>query len=265
VDAVAALARWTELVQRPEAEIPLDEAALLISASANPALDVTAQLERLDALGSRVDRADVDSLLRVLFEQERLRGDRGSYHGPDNSYLDRVLDRRLGIPISLAVVLLEVGRRAGVALDAVGMPGHFLVRDPARPHQLIDPFDAGQRLDLGACERLLQAATGDATHLSPEMLATSNRHAILARMLANLDRNFAMRQDRTALSWLCDLRMALPVAAASDRTQLAGRLARLGRFDVAAAVLEDVAGALPAERVAARLLAQAATFRARLN
>ncbi len=258
-------ARWVELVQRPEAEVPLDEAALLISASANPALDVAAQLGRLDELGGRVGRPELGPLIGLVYGELGVAGNRDGYYDPANSYLDQVLDRRLGIPISMAVLLIEIGRRAGVRLEAVGMPGHFLVRDPARADQLIDPFEQGRRLDRPACEELLQAATGQATRLTPEMLAPTGAHSILARMLANLDRCFELRQDRRSLSWVCDLRIAVPGAAPTDRTQLAGRLATLGRFDSAADLLEQVAGRVGSERVQSRLMEQASAFRARLN
>ncbi len=258
-------ARWADLVRRPEPEVPLDEAALLISAAADPGLDVDAQMARLDDLGARVGSDEPDAVSRLLFGELGLRGDRDGYYQPVNSYLDRVLDRGLGIPITLAVLLVEVGRRAGVVLEAVGMPGHFLVRDPARPGTLIDPFDAGRPLDMAGCERLLHQTTGATARLTPEMLAATGAHAVLARMLANLDRAFEMAQDRRSLSWVCDLRLALPAATMGDRTQLAGRLASLGRLDVAASVLEQVAGAVTSERVRARLVEQAGTFRARLN
>lgn len=245
--------------------MPLDEAALLISATAQGDLDVGAQLRRLDDLAGRVVPGDLASLNHVLYTETGLRGDREGYYHPDNSFLDRVLDRRLGIPITLAVVLIEVGRRAGVTLEAVGMPGHFLVRDPSIPHALLDPFDGGRLLDLAACERLLHQTTGATTRLTPEMLAATGPHAILARMLSNLDRAFEMRQERMSLSWVCELRLALPSASMGDRTQLAGRLASLGRLDVAASVLEQVAATVTSERVRARLTEQAGSFRARLN
>lgn len=250
----------------PEAAVPLDEAALLISASANPALDVPAQLRRLDRIAEQIGRKpDLSALLRLLFEQMGLRGDRQSYDDPANSYLDRVLDRRLGIPISLSVIVIEVGRRCGVELEAVGMPGHFLVRDPAEPDALIDAFDGGRRLDHAGCERLLGSVSGSTASLTPEMLAPTGRWATLSRMLANLDRSFDRRGDRSALVWVSELRWRVPRAALADRTQLAGRLAALGRFDTGAAVLEDAAAAARIPRLQERLRADALTLRARLN
>ena len=252
-------------MQFPEDTVPLAEAALLISAHANPALDVTSQLRRLDELATRVDRSDLSALCRVLFDQVGLRGDREHYDDPANSYIDQVLDRRLGIPISLSVLLIEVGRRCGVTLEAVGMPGHFLVRDPRAPEHLIDAFDQGRRLDRAHCERLLRAVTGSAGRLTPNLLATSGTWATLARMLANLDRSFERRGDTASLTWVSELRMSIPAAAVGDRRQLAGRLAALGRLNAAAAVLEETAGAVTGPEIREQLLDEATTLRARLN
>jgi regulator of sirC expression with transglutaminase-like and TPR domain len=261
---VDVLGRWAETIRRPEAEVPLDEAALLISACAQPQLDVDAQLHRLDRLAEGIGAADTASVCHLLFDQLGLRGDRDGYDEPANSYLDRVLDRRLGIPISLSVLLVEIGRRCGVRLEPVGMPGHFLVRDPADPEALLDPFDRGRRLDRAGAEQLLRLTTGEDARLTPEKLATTGTHTILARMLANLDRSFERRRDRASLAWVCDLRLELPQAALGDRLQLAMRLGALGRFHVAATVLEETATVQP-EETRDRLLREALSLRARLN
>lgn len=245
--------------------MPLDEAALCIAAAARPGLDVAGQLARLDDLAARIKQPDTSEVARVLFDEVGLRGDQDSYDDPDNSFLDRVLDRRRGIPISLSVIMIEVARRGGVTLEPVGMPGHFLVRDPAAPSELIDAFDGGRRLDRAACEVLLRRVTGATSGLTPAMLAPTGTRAVLARMLANLDRSYADREDRPSLGWVCDLRLALPGAPVGDRTQLAARLASLGRFDVAAGVLEAAARTVSAERVSQRLRQEAESLRARLN
>ena len=252
-------------MELPEAQVPLDEAALLISAHANPELDVPAQLRRLDAIAEGVVPREVPALCRVLFGELELRGDRERYDDPLNSYLDQVLDRRRGIPISLAVLLIEIGRRCGLRLEAVGMPGHFLVRDPAAPGELIDAFDAGRRLGHADCERLLRAATGGAAPLTPEMLSTTGPWATLTRMLANLDGSFGRRRDQSSLAWVSDLRLRIPKASLADRAQLAARLAALGRLDAAATVLEDAAGRTRAVDARQRLLSEAASLWARLN
>lgn len=261
------LDRWQELVRRPEPEIPLDEAALLISAASSPTLDVDGELSRLDSIAALVRRPALDALCRLLFEDLGLTGDRESYGDPRNSYLDQVLRRRRGIPISLSVLLMEVGRRCGVTLEGVGMPGHFLVRESGATDVYVDAFDRGRRLDTEGCERLFRNVTGAGMALSPGMLAPSDRRAILARMLANLDRSFEDRSDRVSLAWVSELRARLPGRTPGDQTQLAGRLVQLGRFDRAADVLEEAAAQASAsgDGSSERLLARAATLRARLN
>lgn len=259
------LARWVECVQKPDTEVRLDEAAFLIAACASPDLDLADQMGRLDEMAGRVVHGDVTDLCRVVFDDLGFKGDDESYDDPANSYLDRVLDRRRGIPITLAVLLMEVGRRCGVPLEGVGMPGHFLVRDPSRPADLIDAFNRGRRLDRDACERLLRSVTGVTGRLTSEMVAPIGPHAILARMLANLDGSFFRRNDRVSLGWVSELRALLPGAPIGDRAQLASRLAVLGRFDAAATVLEDASTEVSADRVRDRILAEAVSMRARLN
>ena len=228
----------------PEEAIPLDEAALLIAAGADPSLDVSAQLARLDALASQQrGAAGTEQVCHLVFTTLGLRGDSQTYDDPRNSYLHEVLDRRLGIPISLSVLLMEIGRRCGVALEGVGMPGHFLVRDPDRPDQLIDAFSGGRRLDHAECARLVQAVAGQAIELSGDMLATVGSRSILARMLANLDHSFRRRRDRNGVRWVTSLRAAIPGLSMADRMALADGLAGLGSYEEAAAHLEEMARA----------------------
>ena len=133
VDRMDWLSRWRELMERPERNLPLDEAALVIAAVADPNLDVPAQLSRLDDVAAQIGTADTERVCRWLFETLHLKGDHQSYDDPRNSYLHQILDRRLGIPISLSVLLIEIGRRCGVNLEGVGMPGHFLVQGSQLP------------------------------------------------------------------------------------------------------------------------------------
>ncbi len=149
--------RFTELMARPEPEIALDEAALLVAAHAHPELDVDARLAQLDALATRVAGFSAGELSTLLFVSEGFRGNDSDYGDPSNSFLDDVLDRRLGIPISLSVVMLEVGRRCGLQLHGVGMPGHFLVGGGAG--EWFDPFHDGARLDLAGARRCSRSCT----------------------------------------------------------------------------------------------------------
>lgn len=258
------LARWRHIVQRPE--VPLDEGALLIAAHGNPGLDVDAQLARLDELAATVAQADADGICAMLFGDLGLRGDDRTYDDPRNSYLDQVLDRRLGIPISLSVLLIEVGRRRGVPLEGVGMPGHFLVRDPTAPGLLIDAFGGGRRLDHQACEQLLRRTMRRPVLLEQTMLDTVTPRAILARMLANLHNSFTRRADRQGLVWVTRLRAATPGLPSGNRVELATDLAGFGLFDEAADLLDALADDHEIdEGVSAKLRARATGLRANLN
>ena len=123
--------RFTDLMRRPEPAIPLDEVALLIAAHDHP-VDLDAELGALDDLAASVASPDPAMVAERLFVDLGYAGNSADYGDPRNSYLDEVRARRLGIPITLSVLMLEVARRRGVELAGVGMPGHFLVRAPVR-------------------------------------------------------------------------------------------------------------------------------------
>lgn len=264
-----ATARFAELVARSEDAIPLDEAALLIAAHAHPELDVAELLVRLDELAAPVPPGDADSLARQLFRDLRYRGNTEDYGDPRNSYLDDVIARRLGIPITLSVLMLEVGRRARVALVGVGMPGHFLVSvadqraSDVADAPYFDPFDGGRRLDLEGCGALFAALHGPSERFEARYLEPVGPRAILARMLANLERALAGR-DPGSGRWVVRLHLALPGLTASQRRQLAHRLGSFGAFSEAAAALESLASAL-ADDAARTVELEARALRARAN
>ncbi len=257
-----ATARFGELVARPEAEIPLDEAAVLIGAHAVPGLDVAHQLARLDELAGTCPAATLDGLCRHLFDDLGFAGNRDDYLDPRNSYLHEVLDRRTGIPISLSVVVLEVGRRLGVPLAGVGMPAHFLVRHLGEPATFLDPFDGGVRLTESDCEAIFRVLGGTGTWV-PAYLDPVGPRAILTRMLVNLQGIF-MPKDLHSAAWVLRLRLLIPGLELAERVALARGLGSLGQFDAAGAALEGAAAVAPAE-AADRLRAQARALRARNN
>ena len=194
------LARFAELVQRPEDEVPLDEAALW-AAAGDHEVDVSARMAELDALAAGAPDATVESMCRHLFVAEGFAGNTEDYYDPANSHLDAVLDRRLGIPISLAVVLIEVGRRAGLTLEGVNAPGHFLVRSAGR---VLDPFAGGRTVP-------------DA---DVETAPVAGAHVILARMLANLKAVHIQRGDVTRLRQVLRFRTVVPGVPEADRAEL---------------------------------------------
>jgi regulator of sirC expression with transglutaminase-like and TPR domain len=212
--------RWRELLGG-RGELPLDEAALVIAAHANPALDIRAELQRLDKLAAEVGQPTTDAVCDLLFNRCGFIGDQVSYDHPRNSLLDEVLTRRRGMPISLSVVLIEVARRCGIRLEGVGMPGHFLVRDPANPGVFIDSFAGGRRIDSKGCADIYRRVAGPGARLVPEMLRPVGTLSILGRMLANLDGSFERRHDSRSTSWVIRLRLALPSVGVDQRVELA--------------------------------------------
>jgi regulator of sirC expression with transglutaminase-like and TPR domain len=247
-------------------EPPLAESALLIAAHANPELDVGGHLALFEEMAERVAAPDTTSVCALLFNALGLRGNHDDYDDPRNSFLDEVLKRRLGLPISLAVLLIEIGRRCGIPLEGVGMPGHFLVRDRRDPEHLIDPFEGGRRLDFRACQDLLRATVGGDALLEPDMLQGVGSTAIVARMLTNLDRSYQRRGDLGALTWVTRLRIALRGRPAAEQLDVAGRAAALGWIDQAAEILDRVAGQPElASEFARRLRGRSLSMRASLN
>ncbi|HVB38843.1 MAG TPA: transglutaminase-like domain-containing protein, partial [Vicinamibacterales bacterium] len=191
--------RFVLVASSPEPDLAV--AALMIARLEHPRLDASPYLARLDAMGTSV-RARLDAALaafheqtdhvelpvadqvsivnRYLFAEEGFAGNREQYEDPRNSCLNDVLDRRTGIPISLAVIYLEVGRRAGVRVEGVNFPGHFLLRargasPEAYGHRplIIDAFDRGALLSEGDCRDLLRRQAGEEAPFSTRLLAAA--------------------------------------------------------------------------------------------
>lgn len=231
-----AVARFLNLVSG--AEPALDEAALAVAAGADPALDRAAALAELDRLAEGV--TDVDSLVNRLFVEAGFTGNAEDYYDPRNSLLPEVLDRRTGIPITLAIVAMEVGRRAGVPLEGVGMPGHFLVRTPGTQHYL-DVFDRGRRIDRAGCQELFRQVTGvgPETRFGSHLLSRVSTRQLLARMLENLRGIYRERSDHANLEWVLRMRLGLRHEGPELVRELAEVLGAQARWDEAARLLES--------------------------
>ena len=181
--------RFRSLVATEDADPPLDEGALLIAATATGA-DIEIGLARLDdlaaaALAFEYPRTPA-GLARVLFVDWAFAGNTAEYDDPRNSFLPDVIDRRLGLPITLSVLMIEVGRRIGVALHGVGMPGHFLVGVDGDPDEFIDPFHAGAALDRAGCRERFVAMYGEQARFAEQYLEPTSSRLILLRMVTNL-------------------------------------------------------------------------------
>jgi len=269
--------RFREMAARPEHDVDLAEASLLIAGEEYPDLDPVRYLARLDELGSALRHEAggargedaVAALNRLLFEQEGFRGNTEDYYDPRNSFLNDVLDRRTGIPILLCTVYIEVARRAGLAVEGVGLPGHFVVRlsSPSAP-LLVDPFHAGTVLTLEDCQRRLDRIYSGRLRLGPAMLVACPRKAILSRMLRNLKAIYVKAGDYArALRTVEMLRILDPdsVDELRDRGVL---FAALDCYAAAAADLESYLTLRPRCTDAPQLAAKAAELRiqaARVN
>jgi len=187
---------FTEIVSRKDEEINLAEAALTIAAEEYPRLDIPLYLNKLDHIGDMArertrDRGDsfdqISALNAVLFEELGFRGNRENYYDPRNSFLNEVIDRRTGIPITMTVVYIEVARRIGLFIEGVGMPSHFIARhEAANGSVFIDVFNSGRLMGEMGCAEMLAEMSGGKLELRPEHLAAVTKKQILARMLANL-------------------------------------------------------------------------------
>jgi regulator of sirC expression with transglutaminase-like and TPR domain len=202
--------RFAELVAGPEASIPLDEATLVIAAAAQPGLDVAGYLGKLDELAASCRTPTLDGVIAHLFRRDGFVGDASSYYDPRNSFLNHVLDRRRGIPITLSIVTMEVGRRIGVPTAGVGLPGHFLLRDKVDPDVFIDPYHHGRLLDADDCERLWRQQAGGQGEFSAEWLEPIGKLSIIARVLGNLKAIYGAHRDLAALRWVMALRCVIP-------------------------------------------------------
>jgi regulator of sirC expression with transglutaminase-like and TPR domain len=219
------LREFAELTGGADDRVDLARAALAIARWEYPALDVDACLERLDTLARGVDgaRRSADPVGRLhrlreyLFVEQGFSGNREEYYDPRNSFLNDVLGRRLGIPITLSLVLVEVGKRLGLAVEGIGLPGHFIAGARFGDSQiLLDPFNAGALLTPEACERLVGRVLGRKVALKAENFAAVSRRQFLARMLANLKGIYWQREAWDRVVGVIDRLLVLDPKAAAE-------------------------------------------------
>jgi regulator of sirC expression with transglutaminase-like and TPR domain len=215
-DAWARLARFAELVQGDPSEVPVDSAALAMAEVLRSDTDAPAALSTLDRLAIECPDATFDGLRRYLFEDLAYRGDRDHYDDPHNSFLDVVLDRRAGLPILLATVMMEVGRRADVPVVGVGMPMHFLVRCGKDAARFADPF-TGDALDTAGVRQLFETIADGRLRWDDRYLEPVVARAIISRMLANLHASYRRRRDPLRLALVARMRTAIPELKAESR------------------------------------------------
>lgn len=226
----------------------LARAALLVAKEEYPQLSVDLYLARLDQVAEEVkDRLAnetaplliLDELIRTLYGRRKFSGNRDAYYDPRNSFLNDVLDRGVGIPLTLGIVLLETGWRLGLPLEGVNFPGHFLVRYTGDEVRLIiDPFDEGKIRFEDEAQELLDQGYGGMVAMRDQFLRVASKRDMLIRLLTNLKGIYVkIGDDRRALAVVERLLMITPTAPLQSRSR-GMLLARLGRHEEAADQLE---------------------------
>jgi len=244
-----AAAAFRDLIKRPDEEIDLAHAALLIAKSINADLDIARYLIQIEALAaalaqrlpastSQADR--IVTLNKFLFDEQGFAPNIEDYYDPRNSFLNEVLERRVGIPISLSILYIEVGRRVGLPLRGVSFPGHFLVKCKVNEGVVVlDPYCRGASLSVDDLQRRLREVKGGEVSraIIAGMLVAANKKEILARMLRNLKAIYVERgEDNKALSvmeWIIAL-------APADASEVRDRGYLYARLECPRAAVEDL-------------------------
>ncbi|HXU37041.1 MAG TPA: transglutaminase-like domain-containing protein [Blastocatellia bacterium] len=241
--------RFAELVSLDDDQINLAEAALLIATEEYTRLKIEDYLDRLDRFGDIAsERAEgasdashvISAINSTLFAELGFHGNRDSYFDPRNSFLNQVIDRRTGIPITLTVVYMEVARRIGFQIRGVGLPYHFIAKHESETGDVfIDAFNEGRVLDTAGCAELLSEMTGGQEELQPEHLEPVSNKRMLARILLNLLGIYKGVDPRRALATIERLLLINPnyaphvrlrgtlLASVGDQT---GAIAELERY-----------------------------------
>ena len=229
------------LLIQPEEKLDLAAAALQIALEEYPDLDVPGYLMRLDRLAEKAARrlshsveADVidslDSINRTLYREEGFSGNSDAYYDPRNSFLNEVMDRRTGIPITLSILYMEVGRRLGLDIRGVSLPGHFLVKCvQASGEWLLDPFFGGKTVSEAECRQHLKRLHGEEFEFRRSFLDSVNKRQILGRLLANLKMIYLVQRDfKRAFNVIEKIILIFPQAAGElrDRGSVCFRLHR---------------------------------------
>jgi regulator of sirC expression with transglutaminase-like and TPR domain len=219
ISTVHVESEFASLLARSRNAFPLDRAAMLIAREMRPGLDVDAELEMLDRIAGTVPERSFPALLDHLCNRWGLTGNTDDYYDPRNSLLDEVLHRRLGIPILLAVVAIEVGRRIDVPVDGIALPGHFIIRGWSSGPCYADPFRGPQVFDEATWNSSLRE-TYALTRCSLDDAPPATNRQIVTRMLANLKSVYQARHDHRRLAKVMVLRSKIPGIGDAERDEL---------------------------------------------
>ena len=239
--------QYQQLLQGPDKDIDLARAALLISGEIYPDIDIQRYLNTLDSMATdihvstsaSVDRRELATAVSdYLFLRRGFAGNQDDYYDPRNSYLSQVMDRHLGIPITLSLVYMEVGHRLGLPAEGVGLPGHFIVRIDGEGEGLyVDAFHQGRLMTGQECLQAVQSMFRGRLNLRLEHLLPYSNRQILTRLLGNLKINYVRQKElRKALAAM-DLMVITEPKVAANYKERASMFAQWGRHSLAAADL----------------------------
>lgn len=231
------------------ADCDLAEAALLCCVEHDPDLDVDAQLLRIDALADGLRSSgyvpgsdpttDAQALAGYMTDTLGFTGDTETYNDPRNALLSEVLDRKRGLPITLSILYVALGRRLGIRTWGIGLPGHFVVgvAGDERPI-VVDPFDDGRLVDETELGERVRTMTGGRVSYSRNMLRPIPPAAVVRRVLNNLTRDFTNANAYADALWTVELKQLLPGTVPDDHRARGELLLKVGRFDDAAEAFE---------------------------
>ncbi len=252
-------------VARPDVELDLARLALVIAREEYPQLPPEPYLARLDQLAEEVrDRLSdetappvvLEELLRVVFEKQGYKGNREAYYDPRNSFLNDVIDRRKGIPLTLGIVLLEVGWRLGLPLEGVNFPHHFLVRYSGDVVQmLIDPFESGRVRFQDEAQAFLDRVYGGMVRVRSSYLEAASKRDMLVRLLTNLKSLYSNVGDNERAVAAVERILLLRPDRHHEHRELGLLFARLGRAEEAAQHLQTFLDRQPGSPEAPRVRA----------
>lgn len=214
------LGRFSRLMALDAEPVTLDEASLVLSSALQPGLDEMDALVALDVFAGECPTPTPDGVARYLFDELGFSGNRSAYYDWRNSCLDRVIATRVGIPISLSILMIEVGRRVGVPLVGVGMPAHFLVRPRDDAEVFYDPFHGPERLDRNGARSVFERVTSGQAQWNDAYLDPTSNRDIVIRMLNNLKGSFARQSDAVRFGMVMQLRAAVPELAEAEAPEI---------------------------------------------
>lgn len=267
--------RFVELAERPEPSLDLVEASLVIALEESPALDIDRHLHNVRAWsdcvrgrleGSRDVERIVETINRVLFEEEGFHGEDEDYYDPRSALLSEALDRHAGLPITLSVLYIELSRRVGIEATGVSLPGRFLVKFTG-PFGVIvvDPFDGGRVLTTPELQKILDAMYGGGVKLREHHLRSFSPKEILARELAQLKAAYLAQHDLARAAASMDRLLILDDRDAYEVRDRAALAMQLHAYSQAIDLFERYLELMPSADDRARVREQIGYLRAWLD